>query len=50
MNYIDLQLTLRNNSTCIDDTYYIFYIKINNMGNIDIQERKQIYDINTGYS
>ena len=49
MNDIDLQLTLRNHSNCIDDIYYIFYIKINNMGNIDIEERKQIYDINTGY-
>ena len=49
MNDIDLQLTLRNHSNCIDDIYYIFFIKINNMGNIDIEERKQIYDINTGY-
>lgn len=49
MNNIDLQLTLRNHSNCIDDIYYIFFIKFNNFGNIDIQERKIIYDINTGY-
>ena len=49
MNNIDLQLTLKNCSNCIDNIYYIFFIKINNLGNIDIQERKIEYDINTGY-
>jgi hypothetical protein len=49
MNNIDLQLTLRSHSNCINDIYYIFFIKINNLGNIDIQEKEKIYDINTGY-
>ena len=49
MNDINLQLKLRSHSNCIDNIYYIFIIKINYLGNINIQERKQFYDINTGY-
>jgi hypothetical protein len=49
MNNIDLKLTLKSHSRCINDIYYIFFIKINNLGNINIQEIKQYYNINNGY-